>query len=81
MPFDQPFYTLLPAPPLGPMDPCYKAWVNANRFALERTAICKMYGGRSKQCLDARKRFYEAARQYAYCMDDVWGKNEFDGHR
>lgn len=77
MPFDQPFYTWLPAPPLGPIDPCFAAWIKANKLALERAATCNRFGSQSKECLDARERFYEAARQYAFCMDDEWGQNEF----
>jgi hypothetical protein len=77
MAFDQPFFTLLPGPPLGMADPCYSKWITANRLAWERASVCRLYGNDSKQCEDARERFYEAARQYAFCMDDVWGKDEF----
>ncbi|TCS72287.1 hypothetical protein EDD64_12240 [Effusibacillus lacus] len=75
--FNHPFYTLLPAPPLGILDPCHAKWVQTNRLALERARICGCYGCNSPECLAAQERYFEAARQYAFCLDDVWGLNEF----
>lgn len=77
MAFDEPFYTLLPAPPLGPLDRCYPSWQKTNRMALERARVAAVYGDKSKEYQAARDRYYEAARQYAFCMDDTWGKDEF----
>jgi hypothetical protein len=74
--FDPPFYTLLPPPPLGLLDPCYQAWVKANRLAVDRASICQQYGKHSKECFLARDRHFKAARQYAFCLDDAWGLNE-----
>lgn len=74
---DQPIYTLLPAPPLGMLDPCHRAWVQTNRLAYERALVCARYGTDSVECYNARERYFEAARQYAFCLDDRWGLNEF----
>lgn len=74
---DDPFYTLFPMPPLGMLDPCYTAWLKANRLAVERASICGQYGKDSTECYFARDRHFEAARQYAFCLDDTWGLDEF----
>ncbi|MFC4769376.1 hypothetical protein [Effusibacillus consociatus] len=75
--FDHPFYALLPAPPLGILDPCFPQWARTNRLAAERASVCRLYGNNSAECVAARERYFEAARQYAFCLDDTWGQNEF----
>ncbi|WP_018131635.1 hypothetical protein [Effusibacillus pohliae] len=75
--FDEPFFTLLPSPPLGMLDPCYARWLEVNRLVSERAAICKRCGAASLECHYARERYFEAARQYAFCLDDTWGLEEF----
>ncbi|BCJ86664.1 hypothetical protein [Effusibacillus dendaii] len=77
MAYDDPFYTLLPAPPLGKFDPCYQTWKNTCRLAWERAMVCRMYGDDSPSCQAAQERYFEAARRYSACLDDTWGQNEF----
>jgi hypothetical protein len=75
--FNDPFYTLLPKPPLGAFDPCYSAWLKANRLALEQASVCRKFGSDSAECQMANEKYFEAARQFAFCMDEKWGLDEF----
>ena len=74
--FDDPFYTVHPPPPFGPADPCYDAWVRTLRAAEARIAACPP-GEESEECNQARQAYFEASRQYAYCMDLQYGKQRF----
>lgn len=75
--FDQSFYTSLPLPPLGILDPCYPQWLEVQRMSAERAFVCRRTGDSSEECAAAREAYYTAARNYAFCLDDVWGQDEF----
>jgi hypothetical protein len=72
--FDDPFYTVLPPPPFGPVDPCYPQWVKVMKKAEERYEACPE-GEETYECTNAREAYFEAARQYAYALDRVYGLN------
>jgi hypothetical protein len=74
--FDDPFYSTLPAPPLGAGDPTYPQWLKMVEAAQNRIAACPARQ-ESKRCDEAREAYYEASRQYANVLDKYWGMQRF----
>jgi hypothetical protein len=70
--FNEPFYASFPPPPLAFADPCYQAWLAANRLAQHLT-ICEGAGARTEACNQLQLRYIEASRAYADCMDRTYG--------
>jgi len=75
--FDDPFYTVLPGPPLGRLDPTYDRWLAVVAAAQARIQACPPRA-ETAACDAAREAYNEAARQYAFALDDVWGLNRFE---
>jgi len=74
--FDNPFYNTLPQPPLGALDPTCPYWQRTVEAARRRDEACPLRVD-SPECEQAREAYFEAARQYAFALDDVWGFNRF----
>ncbi|MBL0386733.1 hypothetical protein JJB07_08715 [Tumebacillus sp. ITR2] len=74
--FDDPFYTELPAPPLGEFDSAYPMWVKTIEAAQKRVEACPI-GQESPECDAAREAYYAACRAYAKELDRVWGLQRF----
>lgn len=76
---DQPFYTILPQPPLGMMDPTWPLWRSVVALAQKRGSICggQGDGASSTSCEEAREKYFEAARHYANALDRVYGLGRF----
>ncbi|ASS76385.1 hypothetical protein CIG75_16440 [Tumebacillus algifaecis] len=72
--FDDPFYNVISPPPFGPADPAYPQWLNVMQKAKERDEKCPIRG-ETPPCQAAREAYLEAARQYAYVLDRVYGLN------
>lgn len=74
--FDDPFYNVLPPPPLGSLDPCYDEWLAVVKGAEDRYTACAG-DERSIACELSREEYFEAARGYAYALDRHWGLNRY----
>lgn len=72
--FDDPFYNVLSPPPFGSSDPAFPQWVAVMQRAAERYSSCPE-GTETPECQLAREAYFEAARQYAYVLDRVYGLN------
>ncbi|ARU61629.1 hypothetical protein CBW65_11850 [Tumebacillus avium] len=70
--FDDPFYNVLSPPPFGPADPTFPQWQAVMAAAEARYAACPV-GQETQECAIAREAYYEATRQYAYVLDNIYG--------
>lgn len=74
--FDDPFYNVLPPPPLLQADPCYDRWFTVMQAVTRRIEACPA-GAQTPECDAAREAYFELAREYSFCMDRVYGLQRF----
>lgn len=72
--FDDPFHTVLPPPPFHQLDPAWPQYLDLLKAAEKRIIACPPQA-ETRECDLAREAYFEAARQYAYKLDNVYGLN------